>query len=586
MSWQRANILSILLDILIFCIEHHVLEARQFLCRDDLLPRISVLARSRHLFLASTVVRVFRKLLNRSDMMYSRRINEQHSLEPILCTLEDTAETYNILQSSVMELMDQIVQNFMRDIGMNLWQEYSEKLESYHAFRRTELFTRFRDEYSKRKQQQERRNVMTRWNAGGSTQSTFNTSTDTSTADLSDHWFNKSGSQNGDDPYSLQENEDIIANQVFDRDPAGLANSKHKENLSNDNWFSEDGENVSSSAKNERLPELSTLVGSLKNESSNGFESSGGFLIKDSQEAEEDVSSDDDETELVIGPMPPKRKVDSDEENDDILGSTNFGTVGKLEVNKTGIATKLKIKPINITVKTKAFEKNEDEKENLSVGIDNSEFESDKSLEMDKSVEITEINEKSDTDGLDRIRETKKAENGDPKNEKNQKNDENDSNEPKNAETPKIIGASSSSNSDTNNFRSVLAETSSDSNGATEGKIKENGDSEKPNPEQSGTNTLTSPATSTTSSSSSLLPRKRKSGELLPSANSTSENGSTSSVIESIQEETSDDIESTCSKVRKTEFDVNAAKLASEKNNHKIKDNSSNTLSDTKLNGN
>ena len=71
-----------------------------------------------------------------------------------------------------MELMDQIVQNFMRDIGMNLWQEYSEKLESYHAFRRTELFTRFRDEYSKRKQQQERRNVMTRWNAGGSTQST------------------------------------------------------------------------------------------------------------------------------------------------------------------------------------------------------------------------------------------------------------------------------------------------------------------------------------------------------------------------------------------------------------------------------
>ena len=173
MSWQRANILSILLEILNFCIEHHVLEARQFLCRDDLLPRISVLARSRHLFLASTVVRVFRKLLNRSDMMYSRRINEQHSLEPILCTLEDTAENYNILQSSVLELMDQIVQNFMRDIGMNLWEEYSEKLESYHSIRKTELFTRFRDEYSKRKQQQERRTHMNRWGPGG-TQSTAN----------------------------------------------------------------------------------------------------------------------------------------------------------------------------------------------------------------------------------------------------------------------------------------------------------------------------------------------------------------------------------------------------------------------------
>lgn len=270
--------------------------------------------------------------------------------------------------------------------------------------------------------------------------------------------------------------------------------------------------------------------------------------------------------------MPPKRKVDSDEENDDILGSTNVGTVGKLEVNKTGIATKLKIKPINITLKTKVFEKNEDEKENLSEGIDNSEFESDKSLEMDKSVEITEINDKSDTDGLDRTRETKTVDT-DPKHEKNE------SNEPKNAETPKIIG-SSSSNSETDNFRPVLVETS-DSNSATETKIKDNGDSGKLGDYEKSTH-LPSPATS--SSSASLLPRKRKSGELLPSANST-ENGSTNSVIESIQEETFDDIESTSSKVRKTEFDVNAAKLASEKNNHKIKENS-NTLSDTKLNGN
>ena len=105
------------------------------------------------MFLASTVVRVFRKLMNRSDTMYaqvckknltqapaeittscflhswySRRITEQHSLEPILCTLEDTAENYNILQSAVMELLETIVSNFMRDIGMGLWEEYSEKL--------------------------------------------------------------------------------------------------------------------------------------------------------------------------------------------------------------------------------------------------------------------------------------------------------------------------------------------------------------------------------------------------------------------------------------------------------------------------
>ena len=45
-----------------------------------------------------------------------------------MCTLEDTAENYNILQSAVMELLETIVSNFMRDIGMGLWEEYSEKL--------------------------------------------------------------------------------------------------------------------------------------------------------------------------------------------------------------------------------------------------------------------------------------------------------------------------------------------------------------------------------------------------------------------------------------------------------------------------
>jgi hypothetical protein len=323
------------------------------------------------------------------------------------------------------------------------------------------------------------------------------------------------------------------------------------------------------------------MVGSLKNGDSQKFDSSGGFVIEENDRKDSEPGfngnnsgSSDEETDLVIGPMPPKRKVDSDEENDDILGSTNVGTVGKLEVNKTGIASKFKIKPINITLKTKILEKNEDEKENFGEGIDNSEFEkSDNSLEMDKSVEITEINEKSDTDGLDRIRETKTE-------DADSKTDKNESNEPKNAETPKIIG-SSSSNSETDNFRPVLVETS-DSNSATETKIKDSGDSGKSNDSEKSTNP--SPATSTSSSASSLLPRKRKSGELLPSANST-ENGSTNTMIESIQEENFDDIESTSSKVRKTEFDVNAAKLASEKNNHKIKENS-NTLSDTKSNGN
>ena len=238
----------------------------------------------------------------------------------------------------------------------------------------------------------------------------FNTSTDTSTADISGQdWFNKSGSHNGDDPYAIEENGEICANQVFDRDPISLANSKHKENLSSDNWFSDEGDN----AKSERLPELSTMVGSLKNGES--FE--GNFGGKSDKKADNNNSDSDDDggnEDLIIGPMPPKRKVESDDEDDDILGSNNVGTVGKLEVNKTGVATKLKIKPINISLKSKNFD-------------------SDKSNDDNEEEDAEKVKPIGSTNGVD-----EKSDEDTKKDDTSTNSDENNTNSDKPPEVPEV----------------------------------------------------------------------------------------------------------------------------------------------------
>ena len=76
---------------------------------------------------------------------------EQFDLEPVILTLSDTASRYNCLQSAVFEMIDYITINSMRDIGMHIWDEYSERLESYECFRKSDLFNKLKDEYIKRK---------------------------------------------------------------------------------------------------------------------------------------------------------------------------------------------------------------------------------------------------------------------------------------------------------------------------------------------------------------------------------------------------------------------------------------------------
>lgn len=143
--------ITIILEILIFCVEHHIVEARHYLTRHDLLPRIAVLARTRHVFLAATVVRFFRKLLSRNDGTYAKQIIDQWNLEPILACFEDTAFKYNILQSSILELIEFICSNCMRDVGMHLWEEFSSTLAKHDCVRRVKLDEKLKAEYDKRK---------------------------------------------------------------------------------------------------------------------------------------------------------------------------------------------------------------------------------------------------------------------------------------------------------------------------------------------------------------------------------------------------------------------------------------------------
>merc|ERR1712168_711661 len=112
----------------------------------------------------------------------------------------------------------------MRDIGMHVWEEHSDKLEQTVGMighqpsrgdhnKRHEIFEKFKEEYGKRKRATERSKMgfISRWN-NSSANNTFNSSaTSENSTDVSDSTFNISGKHfdpNGDptnnsDPYSL-----------------------------------------------------------------------------------------------------------------------------------------------------------------------------------------------------------------------------------------------------------------------------------------------------------------------------------------------------------------------------------------------
>uniref|UniRef100_H2YD74 Serine/threonine-protein phosphatase 4 regulatory subunit 3-like central domain-containing protein n=1 Tax=Ciona savignyi TaxID=51511 RepID=H2YD74_CIOSA len=107
-DYQTAHLLSLILELVTFSVEHHTYHVKNYILNKDLLRRVLVLLNSRHKFLALAAIRFTRKIVSTLDEFYNRYIVKGDLLNPVVDALFRSGKRYNLINSTILEMFEYI----------------------------------------------------------------------------------------------------------------------------------------------------------------------------------------------------------------------------------------------------------------------------------------------------------------------------------------------------------------------------------------------------------------------------------------------------------------------------------------------
>ncbi|KAK2497545.1 hypothetical protein MC885_000521 [Smutsia gigantea] len=107
-NYQTAQLLSLILEVLIFCVQHHTYYIKYYILNNDLLRRILIVMNSKHTFLILGAVRFLRRMIGLNDELYNYYIIKGNLFEPVVNAFLSNGTRYNMLNSAIIELFEYI----------------------------------------------------------------------------------------------------------------------------------------------------------------------------------------------------------------------------------------------------------------------------------------------------------------------------------------------------------------------------------------------------------------------------------------------------------------------------------------------
>ncbi|NXS00598.1 P4R3B phosphatase, partial [Oxylabes madagascariensis] len=129
-SYQRAEILALVLELLSFCVERHKYHMKIYIIKKDLLRRTLVLMKSKHKFLALCALRFMRRIIGLKDELYNSYITLGNLFEPVVNAVLDNRNGCNLLKSASMELFEFIRMENIQFLIAHIVENFSDALES------------------------------------------------------------------------------------------------------------------------------------------------------------------------------------------------------------------------------------------------------------------------------------------------------------------------------------------------------------------------------------------------------------------------------------------------------------------------
>ncbi|CAG0886456.1 unnamed protein product [Cyprideis torosa] len=128
-DYQTVQLLSSLLELLSFCVDHHTHHIKNYMLSRDLLKRILVLLKSQHVFLALCCLRLMRKILGMKDEFYERHIVRGNLFAPVVECLIRNKGRYNMLDSAILELFEFIRQEDITSLISHVVETHGKTLD-------------------------------------------------------------------------------------------------------------------------------------------------------------------------------------------------------------------------------------------------------------------------------------------------------------------------------------------------------------------------------------------------------------------------------------------------------------------------
>jgi len=124
-----VQLLSLILELLTFCVEHHTYHIKNYILHKDLLRRILVLMKSRHTFLVLGALRFMRKIVALKDEFYNRYIIKGNLFAPVIDALVKNNGRYNMMDSAICEMFEHIRSEDIKSLSTHVVENFGQTVD-------------------------------------------------------------------------------------------------------------------------------------------------------------------------------------------------------------------------------------------------------------------------------------------------------------------------------------------------------------------------------------------------------------------------------------------------------------------------
>ncbi|KAG8516827.1 Serine/threonine-protein phosphatase 4 regulatory subunit 3B [Galemys pyrenaicus] len=129
-NYQTAQLLTLILELLTFCVQHHTYYIKNYILSKDLLRRVLIVMKSKHTFLTLCAIRLMRRMIGLKDELFNRYIIKGNLFEPVVNAFLSNGTRYNMLNSAVIEMFEYIRVENIKSLVAHIIEKFYETLES------------------------------------------------------------------------------------------------------------------------------------------------------------------------------------------------------------------------------------------------------------------------------------------------------------------------------------------------------------------------------------------------------------------------------------------------------------------------